>query len=186
METAKQVSVFLENKPGRLANVLTALARAKVNVTALTIMDSHEHSVLRLVTDDITHTLDVLRSLNVTFTEADVLHVGDTWWNGIYPFIDYSTGGSIDGAIRAAEANIAAVTPQTIVIPGHGAPGGKSDLIAFRDMLVEIRAKVAALKKQGRSLDDAVAAKPTAAYDARWGQFLITPRFFTTLVFQGV
>lgn len=124
--------------------------------------------------------------ISVNFTEADVLHVGDTWWNGIYPFIDYSTGGSIDGLIRAAEANIAAVTPQTIVIPGHGAPGGKSDLIAFRDMLVAIRAKVAALKKQGRSLEDVVAAKPTAAYDARWGQFLITPRFFTTLVFQGV
>ncbi len=124
--------------------------------------------------------------ISVNFTDADVLHVGDTWWNGIYPFIDYSTGGSIDGSIRAAEANIAAVTPQTIVIPGHGAPGGKSDLVAFRDMLVEIRAKVAALKKQGRSLEDVVAAKPTAAYDARWGQFLITPRFFTTLVFQGV
>jgi glyoxylase-like metal-dependent hydrolase (beta-lactamase superfamily II) len=124
--------------------------------------------------------------ISVNFTEADVLHVGDTWWNGIYPFIDYSTGGSIDGTIRAAEANIAAVTPQTIVIPGHGAPGGKSDLIAFRDMLVEIRAKVAALKKQGRSLADVVAARPTAPYDARWGQFLITPRFFTTLVFQGV
>lgn len=124
--------------------------------------------------------------ISVRFTEADVLHVGDTWWNGIYPFIDYSTGGSIDGAIRAAEANVAAVTPRTIVIPGHGAPGGKSDLIAFRDMLVDIRAKVAALKKQGRSLDDVVAAKPTAAYDARWGQFLITPRFFTTLVYQGV
>jgi len=75
METAKQVSVFLENKPGRLANVLTALARDKVNVMAMTIMDSHEHSVLRLVTDDLTPTLAVLRKLNVTFTEADVLKV---------------------------------------------------------------------------------------------------------------
>jgi glyoxylase-like metal-dependent hydrolase (beta-lactamase superfamily II) len=124
--------------------------------------------------------------ISVNFTEADVIHVGDTWWNGIYPFIDYSTGGSIDGAIRAAEANIATITPKTIVIPGHGAPGSRVDLIEFRDMLVEIRAKVAALKKQGRSLADVVAAKPTAAYDSRWGQFLITPRFFTTLVFQGV
>src|SRR6185436_14836750 len=78
--------------------------------------------------------------ISVNFTEADVIHVGDTWWNGIYPFIDYSTGGSIDGAIRAAEANIATITPQTIVIPGHGAPGRRSDLIEFRDMLVEIRA----------------------------------------------
>jgi glyoxylase-like metal-dependent hydrolase (beta-lactamase superfamily II) len=124
--------------------------------------------------------------ISVHFAEADVLHVADTWWNGIYPFIDYSTGGSIDGQIRAAEANIAAATPKTIVIPGHGAPGSKADLIAFRDMLVAIRHKVAALKKEGRSLAEVIAAKPTAAYDARWGQFLITPRFFTSLVYQGV
>jgi len=59
---------------------------------------------------------------------------------------------SIDGQIRAAEANIARVTGKTIVIPGHGAVGGKADLILFRDVLVEIRDKVAALKKQGKSL----------------------------------
>jgi glyoxylase-like metal-dependent hydrolase (beta-lactamase superfamily II) len=58
--------------------------------------------------------------ISVNFTEADVIHVGDTWWNGVYPFIDYSTGGSIDGSIRAAEANLAAVTAGTIVIPGRG------------------------------------------------------------------
>jgi len=74
--------------------------------------------------------------------------VGDTWWNGIYPFIDYSTGGSIDGSIRAAEANLRAVTSKTIVIPGHGPVGGKSEMTEFRDMLVAIREKVAALKKQ--------------------------------------
>ena len=64
METTKQVSVFLENKPGRLAQVLLALAREKVNVVALTIMDSHEHSVLRLVTNDLPKTLQVLDGLN--------------------------------------------------------------------------------------------------------------------------
>lgn len=124
--------------------------------------------------------------ISVYFAEADVLHVGDTWWNGIYPFIDYSTGGSIDGAIRAAEANIAAVTRNTIVIPGHGAAGRKSDLIAFRDMLATIRETVARLKQQGRSLSEVVAAKPTAIHDARWGQSLITPRFFIAMVYQGV
>ncbi len=124
--------------------------------------------------------------ISVYFAEADVLHVGDTWWNGIYPFIDYSTGGSIDGAIRAAEANIAAAARSTIVIPGHGAPGGRSDLIEFRDMLATIREKVATLKKQGRSLSEVIAAKPTDVHDARWGQFLITPRFFTAMVYQGV
>jgi hypothetical protein len=75
METTKQVSVFLENKPGRLANVLLALAREKVNVVALTIMDSHEHSTLRLVTSDLAKTNEVLRSLNTTFAETEVLVV---------------------------------------------------------------------------------------------------------------
>ena len=75
METTKQVSVFLENKPGRLANVLSALAREKVNVIALTIMDSHEHSVLRVVTSDLAKTNDVLRALNATIAETEVLVV---------------------------------------------------------------------------------------------------------------
>ena len=75
METTKQISVFLENKPGRLANVLLALAREKVNVIALTIMDSHEHSVLRLVTSDVPRTTQVLQGLNTNYTEAEVLMV---------------------------------------------------------------------------------------------------------------
>ncbi|HYO80320.1 MAG TPA: MBL fold metallo-hydrolase, partial [Bryobacteraceae bacterium] len=124
--------------------------------------------------------------ISVHFTDADVFHAGDTWWNGVYPFIDYSTGGNIDGAIRAAEANLASVGSKTIVIPGHGAVGGKSDLAEFRDMLVDIRHKVAALKKQGRSLEDTVTARPTAAHDGRWGNFLITPAVFTALVYSGV
>ena len=122
----------------------------------------------------------------VYFTEADIIHVGDTWWNGVYPFIDYSTGGSIDGQIQAAEANLAAVTDKTIVIPGHGPVGCRSDVVEFRDMLVAIRENVAALKKQGRTVDETVAAKPTAAFDAKWGQFLITPAIFTGLVYAGV
>lgn len=124
--------------------------------------------------------------ISVNFTDADVVHVADTWWNGVYPFIDYSTGGSIDGAIRAAEANVAAVTEKTIVTPGHGPVGGRSDLAEFRDMLVAIREKVSSLKKHGRSLEETIAAKPTAPYDAKWGQFLITPAMFTGLVYQGV
>lgn len=122
----------------------------------------------------------------VHFTEADVIHVADTWWNGVYPFIDYSTGGSIDGSIRAAEANVAAITDKTIIIPGHGPVGNKTQLIEFRDMLVAIRENVAALKKQGRTLPETIAAQPTAAYDAKWGQFLTTPAAFTGLVYAGV
>jgi glyoxylase-like metal-dependent hydrolase (beta-lactamase superfamily II) len=125
--------------------------------------------------------------ISVTFAEANILHAGDTFWNGIYPFIDYSTGGSIDGMIAASDTNLAAITSDTIVIPGHGQPvSNKAELQEFRDMLVAIRDNVAKLKQQGRSRDETVAAKPTAAFDAKWGQFLIDPGFFTRLVYQGV
>ena len=108
----------------------------------------------------------------------DILHTGDTYWNGIYPFIDYSTGGSIDGMIAASDANLAVTTNKTIIIPGHGRPvSNKSELQEFRDMLVAIRENVAALKKQGRSRDETVAAKPTAAFDAKWGNSLSIPAF---------
>ena len=125
--------------------------------------------------------------ISVTFAEADVVHVGDTFWNGIYPFIDYSTGGSIDGMIAASEANLAATTDKTIIIPGHGKPvSNRAELKAFRDMLVEVRENVAKLKAQGRSRDETVAAKPTAPFDAVWGNFVIDPGFFTRLVYGGV
>ena len=124
--------------------------------------------------------------ISVHFVEADIFHTGDTFWNRDYPFIDYSTSGSIDGTIRAAEANIATVTDKMIVIPGHGAVGGKADLILFRDVMVEIREKVASLKKQGRSLAETVAAKPSAHTDEEWGKSFMDPGRFLALVYQGV
>jgi len=125
--------------------------------------------------------------ISVTFGEADIVHVGDTFWNGIYPFIDYSTGGSIDGMIAACEANLAATTDNTIIIPGHGKPvSNRAELKAFRDMLVGVRENVAKLKAQGRSRDETVAAKPTAPFDPVWGNFVIDPGFFTRLVYEGV
>ena len=125
--------------------------------------------------------------ISVHFAEAGVLHVADTFWNGIYPFIDYSTGGSIDGMIAACETNLAVTTDETIIIPGHGQPvSNKAELKDFTDMLVAVRENVAALKKQGHSRDEVVAARPTAAFDAKYGNFVIDPGFFTRLVFEGV
>ena len=120
------------------------------------------------------------------FVEANILMTGDTWWNGYFPFIDYSTGGSLAGTIRAVEANIAAVAADTIVVPGHGPVAGRAELLECRDMLTTVRDAVAALKKQGRTLDETNAAKPTARYDAKWGGFLISGAAFTGLVYQGV
>ena len=124
--------------------------------------------------------------ISVYFTDAEIIHVADTFWNGHYPFIDYSTGGSIDGMIHATEANVSRVNDKTIVIPGHGPIGDKAQLIEFRDMLTAVREKIATLKKQGKSRDEVVAAKPTANYDAKWGGFVINGDFFTRLVYAGV
>ena len=124
--------------------------------------------------------------ISVYFTEADVLHTGDTWFNGFYPFIDYSTGGSIDGMIGAAKKNLATGTAETIIIPGHGPIGNKTQLTAFHEMLVTVRGKVAELKKQGKTLDETIALKPTAAYDDPWGKGFMNPATFIGLVYQGV
>jgi glyoxylase-like metal-dependent hydrolase (beta-lactamase superfamily II) len=123
--------------------------------------------------------------VSIYFTEPDVFHCGDTWWNGLYPFIDYSTGGNINGMIKAAETNLAKVTAKTIIIPGHGKIGGKPELTEYRDMLVTIHDRVAALKKSGKSLEETIAAKPTAAYDSKWAHKFIPGDVFTKYVYQG-
>ncbi|WP_260600102.1 MBL fold metallo-hydrolase [Sphingomonas endolithica] len=124
--------------------------------------------------------------MSVYFKQADVLATGDTFWNGMYPFIDYVGGGDIDGAIRAADANLLLAGTGTQIIPGHGPVGDRAQLIAFRDMLVTVRSKVAALKKQGMSEEQVVASRPTAALDATWGRALINGALFTRLVYRGV
>lgn len=75
MQTRKQITVFLENKPGRLAQILSELAKNKINIVALTVMDRHEHGVLRLVTEDEPATVKVLQGLNASCAESDVLAV---------------------------------------------------------------------------------------------------------------
>lgn len=124
--------------------------------------------------------------LSVYFVKADVLATGDTFWNGQYPFIDYVTGGSIDGAIAAANANIAMVTPHTIIVPGHGPVGDLRSQIAFRDMLVTVRKRIAALKAKGLTLAQVQAARPTRDFDAKWGRSVIDATLFTALVYRGV
>lgn len=125
--------------------------------------------------------------LTVTFAEADIIHTGDIYWAGMYPFIDYSTGGNIDGVIRAADAVLAQAGKGTLIIPGHGGPvSDATGLKAYRDMLSASRDRVAALKRKGHSLEEIVAARPTAEFDAGFGQAVIPPAFFTKLVFEGV
>jgi glyoxylase-like metal-dependent hydrolase (beta-lactamase superfamily II) len=122
----------------------------------------------------------------VYFEKADVMAMGDTFWNGNYPFIDNEDGGSVNSAIAWADKAIERTTDKTILVPGHGQVGHRAQLIEFRDMLVTVRDKVAALKSQGKSLEDVIAAKPTAAFDDKWGRFVIDSKFFTKLVYDGL
>jgi glyoxylase-like metal-dependent hydrolase (beta-lactamase superfamily II) len=124
--------------------------------------------------------------LSVYFKKADVLHVGDIWWNGHYPFLDNEGGGSIDGLIYWVNECIAASGPHTIIIPGHGPIGDRAAFKEFRDMLVAVRSNVARLKHEGKTLAETVAAKPTVAFDAKYGDFLISPAFFVQLVYMDV
>ena len=122
----------------------------------------------------------------IHFVEAKVLHTGDTWFNGFYPFIDYSTGGSINGMIKAADRNLATAGPDTIIIPGHGPIGNRKQLQEFRDVLIYSRDAVATLKQQGKTLTEVVAAKPTEKYDSTYGTGFMKPEVFLGLVYQGV
>jgi glyoxylase-like metal-dependent hydrolase (beta-lactamase superfamily II) len=117
---------------------------------------------------------------------ADVLVLGDIFWNPYFPFIDNENGGGINVAIKWADKALAASTDQTVIVPGHGAIGSKEDLLAWRNMLVDVRDQVAKLKKQGKSVADVQAAKPTAAYDKKFGSYVIDGNFFTKLVYDGL
>lgn len=124
--------------------------------------------------------------ISIYFPHADVLHVADTWWNSYYPFIDHNSGGTLDGMIAACNHNLKITTNKTIIVPGHGAVGNRSELMQFRDMLVTVQHNVYKLKKEGRSLADTVAAKPTAAFDDRFGKFVLDGSFFTKIVYADV
>ena len=122
----------------------------------------------------------------VYFRRANVLHMGDTFFNGMYPFVDLSTGGSIAGMIGACERGLSTGDATTKIIPGHGPSGNKADLKAFRDMLAASRDAVAPLVKAGKTLDEVKAAKPTAALDEKWGKGFLKPDVWVSIVYADL
>jgi cyclase len=122
----------------------------------------------------------------VQFVKADVVHMGDCFFNGNYPFIDTSSGGKVDGVVAAADRVLAGVSERTRIIPGHGPVASKADLQAYRDTLKAIRDRVAKLKAEGKTKEAAVAAKPSAEFDAKWGQGFVKPDVFVGLVYDSL
>jgi cyclase len=120
----------------------------------------------------------------VHFPAAGVLHMGDCFFGGMYPIIDIGTGGTIDGYIAAVDRGLALAAPGTKVVPGHGPLGTREDLAAFGAMLKEARAAVAALKSAGKSAEETIVARPTAALDERWGSGSVKPEAFVRTVYD--
>jgi glyoxylase-like metal-dependent hydrolase (beta-lactamase superfamily II) len=111
----------------------------------------------------------------VHFTKANVVHMGDTYFSNGYPFIDLSSGGSVEGVLAAQAKALAMGNGGTRYIPGHGPVTGKTELAAYRTMLADITGKVRTAVAAKRSVDDIVASKPSAAYDAKFGNGFIKP-----------
>jgi glyoxylase-like metal-dependent hydrolase (beta-lactamase superfamily II) len=122
----------------------------------------------------------------VVFRKANVVHMGDVFFNGTYPFIDLSSGGSIDGTIAAVDRVLAMIDDRTKVIPGHGPLSDKAGLGAYRRMLAGIRDRVQAQMRAGKSLQETIAANPSAEFDQAWGKGFLKPAQFVETVFQSL
>jgi glyoxylase-like metal-dependent hydrolase (beta-lactamase superfamily II) len=118
------------------------------------------------------------------FPKSNVIHMGDTFFSGFYPIIDLESGGSIDGMIAASARVLPRIAEDTKVIPGHGQVADKAALVKYHDMLVGVRAAVAKLVKQKKTLEQVIAAKPTAPWDEVWGKGFVKPESFTTVLYN--
>jgi cyclase len=122
----------------------------------------------------------------VHFKNSNVVHAGDVFFNKLYPFIDSSSGGSVDGTIAAVDKVLAMVDDNTKIIPGHGPLATKAELKAYRDMLQAVSGRIKAQIADGKPQADVVASKPTAEFDAVWGRGFLPPDKFVEMLFKGL
>jgi cyclase len=119
----------------------------------------------------------------VHFRNANVIHMGDIYFNGRYPFIDLSSGGSVDGTIAAVERTLPLIDETTRIIPGHGPLSNHAELESYRDMLVTMRDRIRAAIQRGETLEQVVAARPSADFDEQWGAGFVGPERFTRILY---
>jgi len=119
----------------------------------------------------------------VHFQKANVISMADLFFNGMYPYIDPGTGGSINGMIAAADKILSLADNYTKIVAGHGPLGNKADLMKSRDMLITSRDRVQKLKMTGKSVLEAVDEKPFADLDSAWGQGIINSDQWVQIVY---
>jgi glyoxylase-like metal-dependent hydrolase (beta-lactamase superfamily II) len=122
----------------------------------------------------------------VHFVGSDVVHMGDTFFNGFYPFIDYSSGGTIEGMVAACDQVLGMATDKTRIIPGHGPLGTRAELAAYRDMLRTVTSRIRQAVSEGKSDEDIAKANLLADLDEKWGKGFLKPPQFATLVASGM
>ena len=122
----------------------------------------------------------------IHFEKANVLQTGDIFFNGFYPYIDSGTGGSVSGMIAGAAKLLAVADNNTKIVPGHGPLGNKADLMKYHDMMTTVREHLQKLKSSGKTVQEAVAAKPFADLDAAWGKGLFNSDTFIQIAYPAL
>ena len=122
----------------------------------------------------------------IHFANANVVHMGDTYFNGFYPYIDVSSGGTLDGIIAAADRVLDLSDDETKIIPGHGSLSNKAELQAYRDMLNSVRDTVRTLIADGADRQALINAKPTADFDEQWGGGFMQPDVWVGILYDAV
>jgi glyoxylase-like metal-dependent hydrolase (beta-lactamase superfamily II) len=122
----------------------------------------------------------------VHFLANDVVHMGDIYFNGMYPFIDFDSGGSPDGVIAACDKVLALASDKTKIIPGHGPLSNKGELKAYRDMVAAFSARVTEMIRQGRKLEEITGANLSEPFDDKWGKGWIKGPKFVEMLAKGL
>ena len=122
----------------------------------------------------------------IHFRAANILHTGDVFVHSMYPFVDVTSGGSIDGILACCDEVLALADDQTQIIPGHGPVSTRADVQAFRNVVQAARDRIAALLSQGKTLEETIAADPLAEYNAEWGDGFLPPERFITFVYLSL
>jgi glyoxylase-like metal-dependent hydrolase (beta-lactamase superfamily II) len=122
----------------------------------------------------------------VHFRRANVVHAGDTFFNGVYPFIDLDSGGSLEGTIAAVDRILPLTDEKTRIIPGHGPLGDRAQLETYRTMLARVGERIGTAVEKGRTLDEVLAERPTADFDAEWGGGFLDPETFVRILYADL
>ncbi len=121
------------------------------------------------------------------FKNANVIHTGDIVFNGVYPFIDVDSGGSVLGIINGVELMLAMSDENTKFIPGHGSVTATADdLRAYLSMLVTVRDRISQMIREGKTIEEVQASDASAEYDAEWTWNFINPELFKILVYLSL